>query len=399
MRGEYKTPGGKLAGVCVERDGDGRLHCRIDGDFFIDGDDAETQAVIRDMERQLDLQAERTVVSGDVTAVRREAVKHAVEQSVGEVLDAHPGVRILGAGPEAIATAFVRAIAPENDADDAGNAIRTSRENPDNRENPGNRGTVEPQSTSRQPNAGTTASGRDETGEWLRRWRDLDPNIVLDIPRDPEEQMSTDVRWAREVASRERKPTIRFWQWASPCVVVGRFQSIRDEVHEDAARARGMQVVRRCTGGGAMFIEPGNTITYSLYAPLAFVDGIGIARSYQLCDYWLVHALRGLGLDARFSGLNDIASQYGKIGGAAQRRFPAPRGIETAHGAVLHHVTLAYDIDAEAMGSVLNTSREKMRDKAVRSAVKRVDPLKRQTGMSRDTLVEYLMDSLRSFAQ
>ena len=32
-------------------------------------------------------------------------------------------------------------------------------------------------------------------------------------------------------------------------------------------------VVRRCTGGGAMFIEPGNTITYSLYAPLDFVQG------------------------------------------------------------------------------------------------------------------------------
>ena len=64
---------------------------------------------------------------------------------------------------------------------------------------------------------------------------------------------------------------------------------------------------------------------------------------------------------------------------------------------MLHHVTLAYDIDAEAMGRVLNISREKMRDKAVRSAVKRVDPLKRQTGMSRDALVEYLMESIRAF--
>ena len=39
-----------------------------------------------------------------------------------------------------------------------------------------------------------------------------------------------------------------------------------------------------------------------------------------------------------------------------------------------------------------------MRDKAVRSAVKRVDPLKRQTGMSREALVEYLMESIRSLA-
>ncbi|NMM96655.1 ligase [Bifidobacterium sp. DSM 109960] len=393
MRGEYKTPGGKLAGVCVEYGADGRPHCRIDGDFFIDGDDAEAQAVIRGMERRLDAQLDQAAVPAAMSAAHREAVKHTVEQSLAEVLGMRPGIRILGAGSDAIATAFVRAIAPE--CSERGENDESNE--PDRNEGKGRAAKIQTQSR----HAGGESQGlnRDETGEWLRRWHDLSPNIVLDIPRDPEAQMDTDVQWAREVAAGERKPTVRFWQWASPCVVVGRFQSIRDEVHEDVARARGMQVVRRCTGGGAMFIEPGNTITYSLYAPLEFVGGIDIARSYQLCDYWLVHALRGLGLDARFSGLNDIASQYGKIGGAAQRRFPTPRGVETAHGAVLHHVTLAYDIDAEAMESVLNTSREKMRDKAVRSAVKRVDPLKRQTGMSRDALVEYLMESLRSFAR
>lgn len=51
------------------------------------------------------------------------------------------------------------------------------------------------------------------------------------------------------------------------------------------------------------------------------------------------------------------------------------------------------------MGRVLNVSKEKMRDKAVRSAVKRVDPLKRQTGMGRDELVDYLMRSLRAYTR
>lgn len=162
-----------------------------------------------------------------------------------------------------------------------------------------------------------------------------------------------------------------------------------------------------------MFIEPGNTITYSLYAPLDFVQGVSIEESYRLCDWWLVEALRELGLDVRFSGLNDIASQYGKIGGAAQRRFPVVRGdgrrpssVETGTdadgrvaskvggpvaGAVLHHVTLAYDIDAAAMGEVLNTSREKMSDKAVKSAVKRVDPLRSQTGLRREQVIDHLL--------
>ena len=155
----------------------------------------------------------------------------------------------------------------------------------------------------------------------------------------------------------------------------------------DIAKQLGFDVVRRCTGGGAMFIEPGNTITYSLYAPLDFVQGVSIEESYRLCDWWLVEALRELGLDVRFAGLNDIASQYGKIGGAAQRRFPVGSG-----GAVLHHVTMAYDIDASKMSRVLNTSREKMSDKAVKSAVKRVDPMKSQTGLSREHIVEHLID-------
>ena len=94
--------------------------------------------------------------------------------------------------------------------------------------------------------------------------------------------MDVDVQWSREVAAGERPATIRFWQWASPAVVVGRFQSIPDEVHEDVAAKEGFTVVRRCTGGGAMFIEPGNTITYSLYAPRWFAADLDIEESYRL---------------------------------------------------------------------------------------------------------------------
>ena len=139
-----------------------------------------------------------------------------------------------------------------------------------------------------------------------------------------------------------------------------------------------------------MFIEPGNTITYSLYAPLDFAHGMSVEESYELCDYWLVEALRALGLNVRFAGLNDIATQYGKLSGAAQRRFAPTHG---GPGAILHHVTLAYDIDAEKMTRVLNISREKMSDKAVKSAAKHVDPMRSQTGMGRDEVVARLVDA------
>ena len=183
---------------------------------------------------------------------------------------------------------------------------------------------------------------------------------------------------------------LRFWEWAEPAVVIGRFQSLEDEVNVRTAQDEGFHIVRRCTGGGAMFIEPGNTITYSLYAPLDFAHGMSVEESYELCDYWLVEALRALGLNVRFAGLNDIATQYGKLGGAAQRRFAPTHG---GPGAILHHVTLAYDIDAEKMTRVLNISREKMSDKAVKSAAKHVDPMRSQTGMGRDEVVARLVDA------
>ena len=47
----------------------------------------------------------------------------------------------------------------------------------------------------------------------------------------------------------------------APAVVLGRFQSIRNEVNEEAAREHGIQVVRRMTGSGAMFVETKNVIT------------------------------------------------------------------------------------------------------------------------------------------
>ena len=62
---------------------------------------------------------------------------------------------------------------------------------------------------------------------------------------------------------------------------------------------------------------------------------------------------------------------------------------------MLHHVTMAYDIDAEKMGRILNVSAEKMSDKAVRSARKRVDPLRSQTGLSRGQIVDRLVGYLR----
>jgi lipoate-protein ligase A len=197
--------------------------------------------------------------------------------------------------------------------------------------------------------------------------------------------MALDQVYAEALSAGRRGPTLRIWQWATSAVVIGSYQSLRNEVDQAAADRHNVTVVRRISGGGAMFVEPGNTITYSLVVPGSLVDGLSFEASYAFLDAWVLTALRELGIEATYAPINDIASPAGKIAGAAQRRL--------ADGTVLHHVTMAYDIDAAKMTEVLRIGREKLSDKGTTSAAKRVDPLRSQTGMTRDGVIEAFVAS------
>ncbi|RBP77489.1 lipoate-protein ligase A [Rhodobacter sp. 140A] len=213
-----------------------------------------------------------------------------------------------------------------------------------------------------------------------RGWRDFEWQVLDGAPLSPAMHLALDDVLAHEVAAGRRAPTLRFWEWERPAIIIGNFQSLKNEVDLEAAEELGVETVRRVTGGGAMFVEPGSTITYSLYAPAELVDGMSFADSYAFLDTWVLKALNDLGIDAVYKPLNDIASSKGKIGGAAQKRY--------AGGAVLHHVTMAYDMDASKMMQVLRIGREKLSDKGIASAGKRVDPVRSQTGLERGAVIE-----------
>lgn len=220
------------------------------------------------------------------------------------------------------------------------------------------------------------------------RWEDHTFEVVHEGPQSPAMHMALDQAMAEAVGAGTRNPTLRIWEWGAPAVVIGSFQSLRNEVDAEAAERHGVTVVRRISGGGAMFIEPGNTITYSLTVPTSLVEGLSFERSYAFLDDWVIGALGELGIAATYVPLNDIASPAGKIAGAAQKRL--------ASGAVLHHVTMAYDIDASKMLEVLRIGREKLSDKGTTSANKRVDPLRSQTGMARADVIEAFKAHFRS---
>ncbi|HEX7354464.1 MAG TPA: biotin/lipoate A/B protein ligase family protein [Mycobacteriales bacterium] len=219
--------------------------------------------------------------------------------------------------------------------------------------------------------------------DWDAYTFDLIGPVVL----DPVMHMALDEVIPHEVATGRRAPTLRFWDWDSSLVVIGSFQSVRNEVDPEAAARYGIRVARRISGGGAMFMEPGNCITYSLVVPTALVEGLSFVQSYAFLDDWVLGALADVGVRASHVPLNDIASDQGKIAGAAQKRF--------ADGVVLHHVTMAYDIDAAKMTEVLRVGREKLSDKGTASAVKRVDPMRSQTGLARDAVISAFLNHFR----
>ncbi|PJM75459.1 hypothetical protein CSQ87_05500 [Bifidobacterium simiarum] len=428
-----KTPRGKLVAVTVRIEGDGTgpdriVEARLDGDFLIDltgadrvvetngivGPDSETKAdsvTGTDMDLIADL---GHAIVGDTDAdgtgpgrpvpVDSDRLRADLLAAVGR----HPHAELVGVTVGAIVDAVNRAVtdvriqsraesdprasyvadAPSASFDQPDQSSSDQSDQPDRSDQINQSDRPDPigQTVFVEPHDLPDDLSDDLTNP---RWRSLRPQIMIDAePYMPAMQMALDQAIAEAVAAGLMPPTLRLWRWGGPAVVIGAYQSVSNEVDERAASEAGFAVVRRVTGGGAMFVRPADTITYSLYAPAGFVDGLDAAASYRLCDAWAFGALRSLGIPAVAQPLNDIAMpDGGKIGGAAQRRFPAPRG-QHGPGCVLHHVTMAYDIDAEHMVRILRISKEKLVDKAVTSAKKRVEPLRTRTGLSRDEVVE-----------
>ncbi len=235
----------------------------------------------------------------------------------------------------------------------------------------------------------------DDVARVLRRglsratgWDDYDWALIDGPVFSEPMQMALDEVLAGEVAAGRRTPTLRFWERSEPAIILGSFQSVANEVDMAAAQRLGVRVVRRITGGGAMFVEPGSFVTYSIYAPAELVAGLSFVESYAFLDDWVLDGLRDMGIEARYEPINDITSPQGKVGGAAQKRL--------ASGAVLHHTTMSYDMDAAKMMQVLRIGREKISDKGIASAAKRVDPLRSQTGLPREEVIRRLQETFRS---
>lgn len=205
-------------------------------------------------------------------------------------------------------------------------------------------------------------------------------------PRNEAEHHALDQAILEELDNQNSEPALRIWYRKNKAIPFGRFQSYQDEVNEDYANRHNIEIVRRITGGGAMYVEPGDVITYSLYLPQESVTD-NIIESYSELDRWAVRALQQINVDARHEPINDIMHNSGKIGGAAQLR---------KQNAVLHHATMSYDLDTAAMIKALKIGKEKISDKAVSSAEKRVTCIADHTEHDRQAVINTLKESFKN---
>ncbi|WP_460022866.1 lipoate--protein ligase [Lactovum odontotermitis] len=175
------------------------------------------------------------------------------------------------------------------------------------------------------------------------------------------------------------KPVFALWQ-NKRAVIVGRNQNTFAEVNQDYIDAHNVQVVRRVSGGGAVYHDMGN-ICFTFFVPVASSAGVNFEQFVKPMH----DALQSVGLDAKITGRNDLEIDGKKISGNAQRY---------AGGYLMHHGTLLWDSDVEAMIRSLNVSDEKFVSKAAKSVRSRVGMIKEYAP---DLDLQKFMDALQYY--
>jgi len=165
-------------------------------------------------------------------------------------------------------------------------------------------------------------------------------------------------------------PTLRLYGWKPAAISIGYFQGARDEVDVDACRLQGVDIVRRITGGGAVFHA--DEVTYSIVVPESHALAPGsILESYRLICTGIVAGLKHLGVEAEFAPINDIVCGGRKISGNAQTR---------RLGCLLQHGTILLKVDVDRMFSLLKVPREKAIGRMISDAKARVTSLEEVLG-------------------
>ena len=166
------------------------------------------------------------------------------------------------------------------------------------------------------------------------------------------------------------QPIVMLWQ-TKPCVMLGQYQIAEREIEMSQAEEKEVAIVRRPSGGGAIFTDSG-TFLLSLILPAKF-DNDGSYDSFpqkaaraEFAEL-LIAVLKQLGIPAKLEGRNDILLEGKKVSGMAQH---VHKGRSCTHGSLL------FDADLKLLVELLRVDDEKFQTKAVKSIRSRVTNIK-----------------------
>lgn len=159
-------------------------------------------------------------------------------------------------------------------------------------------------------------------------------------------------------------PVLMLWQ-ADKCVMFGNNQSIEYEADTGFARKEGIQLVRRSSGGGAIYTDLG-TILFTVILPYDKITPVQQIANETVAGM-IIGALATMGLTAVQEGRNDILLDGKKISGLAQY-------LTGDH--LCTHGSLLYDTDLDILSKVLIANEEKLLPKGIRSIRSRVTNIK-----------------------
>ncbi len=201
----------------------------------------------------------------------------------------------------------------------------------------------------------------------METWRLVD----VEYRDDPFMNMSVEEAIPRAVGEGKAPSTVRFWH-NSNTIVLGCFQSASLEVNFVACKETGTTVVRRFTGGGAVYHDAGNlNYAISLRKGHPLVPDADLQFVFQRLSQGAVEGLRGLGVNAEFQPINDIQVEGKKVSGAAG---------SIRWGSVFHHGCILVVSDLSILGRVLNVPQVKLADRHVASVQKRVTTIRDELG-------------------
>ncbi|MGR3763459.1 lipoate--protein ligase [Rossellomorea sp. NS-SX7] len=169
-----------------------------------------------------------------------------------------------------------------------------------------------------------------------------------------------------------------------PSIIIGKNQNTIEEINTEYVEKEGLHVVRRLSGGGAVYHDLGN-LNFSF---ITKDDGESF-HNFQKFTEPVVQALNKLGVNAELSGRNDLLAEGRKISGNAQF---------STKGRMFSHGTLLFDSEMENVVSALKVKKDKIESKGIKSIRSRVAniseflPEKMTIEEFRSTLLDYIFD-------